>query len=260
MKTFTKCIMLAIMVFSIMWLNTTFLLAAEMEKPVQFNSSEKLYIEQSFEESKAPLEVDKKNWGLSDSEYFSDAELGDGIPFYVFSENFLNSEQGENNALTLEGFIFPIKVGEKPVGIAVYRYINGKLTKAEIGNTLNFEQEITNGKNILKSDLIVKLIYDKKTVIFALAVQNETGYDLLPILSTRFYGFKHYQLKPLAECSQEIRQVYQTRKNNPGKLGGGEIKTKSSSINKVVNYSFAGLVLIAISAGAFTLFRKKHVG
>jgi|GEM_PF-1744598 hypothetical protein len=257
MKAYFKLTIFAVMVCLFVLTQTTISKAVELEKEIQLDVSEKNYIEQSFEESKAPLEVDKINWGLSDAESFADATLGAGIPFYIFSEDFLNSKQGEEQALILAGYVFPIKSGEKPVGIAVYRYINGKLTKAEMGSVSNFEQEVIEGKNILKAEENEKLIYDRNNQVIALAVKSESGYDLLPILNTRFYGLQHYQLKPLSYITDELRNGYQTRKANPGKLYGGATGTEGSSINRAVYYSIAGFGVIAIFTGYFAIIRKR---
>ncbi|MEA4925337.1 MAG: hypothetical protein VB084_08515 [Syntrophomonadaceae bacterium] len=256
MKVYFKFAIFAVMVCALVLMQTTIAKAVELENQVQLDVSEKNYIEQSFEESKAPLEVDKMNWGLSEAESFADATLGAGIPFYIFSEDFLNSKQGEDQALILAGYVFPIKSGEKPVGIAVYRYTKGKLTKAEMGNISNFEQEVIEGKNILKAEQNEKLIYDRNNYVIALAVRSERGYDLLPILSTRFYGLQHYQLKPLSYITDELRNGYQIRKANPGKLYGGATGTGLHSEKGLIISIFIG-VIIAASIGALALSRKK---
>jgi len=257
MKVYFKFTILAVMVCSLVLMQTTISKAVELENQVQLDVSEKIYIEQSFEESKAPLEVDKMNWGLSEAESFADATLGAGIPFYIFSEDFLNSKQGEDQALSLAGYVFPIKSGERPVGIDVYRYINGKLTKAEMGSVSNFEQEVIEGKNILKAEHYEKLIYDRDNRIIALAVKSESGYDVLPILNTRFYGLQHYQLKPLSYITDELRNGYQIRKANPDKVYGGATRTDLHSEKGLINYGFVG-VIIAASVGALALFGKKE--
>ncbi len=256
MKEYFKFTLLAVMVCLLVLMQTTIAKAVELENQIPLDISEKNYIEQSFEESKAPLEVDKMNWGLSETESFADATLGAGIPFYIFSEDFLNSKQGEDQALILAGYVFPVKVGEKPAGIAVYRYINGKLTKAEMGSVSNFEQEVIEGKKILKAEQNEKLIYDMNNYVIALAARSERGYDLLPILSTRFYGLQHYQLKPLSYITDELRNGYQTRKANPGKLYGGATGTDLHSEKGLINCVLVGVIIVA-SVGALALSRKK---
>lgn len=254
MTLINKRFLVLMLTVAVVLMSANFAFANGLEEKKQIESI-KLSVEKSFNGHKGALEVDKKNFGLSDSESFSNATLGNGFPFYVISSVFLNSQSSEN-AFSFGGYVFPIKVGKKAAGIVVVREINGKWDIAEMINNFTFEQDIADAKKIFKDNSTTKLIFDDYFHLYALVVQNNSGYNILPIRDNETFDLKKHQVKSLEESAEKIRTYHKERIKDKMKLGGGTDETTRSQ-DRNLNYIIIGLTIIAVSAASFSVIKKR---
>lgn len=254
MKLVNKRFFILILSFAILMLFNNLVFANESDSKEQVDSI-KMTIGESFEKHKAALELDKNKFGLSASESFADATLGEGVPYYVISSDFLNNEQSPDT-LSKYGYVFPIKVGKKSAGIVFVREIDGKYDVVGMQNNLTFEEDIANAKRIFNDNMPTELVYDKRLHLYALA--NKTKHSIVPLLDNEAYGVKKDKIMSLETAAKKVREKHNEMKQNPEKFGVmGYEGANSSQEKQSLYYIIIGLSLIALPATFFVVIRKR---
>lgn len=222
--------------------------------------------EKLFEEDKPVFEVDKTNFGLSDGESYSNAVLGEGVVYYVMSEDSLNGRQENADPFTMGGYIFPIKVGNKGAGIFKLKEINGELTIEGGASYLTFEQDLINAKNANKSKGDTKYIYDNIVNLYGLAVYNESGIDFIPIRDNKSFGLTSGQIRTFNEILPQVHLRYQELMRNTELAGGigysntdASSKAAASTGGGNIKYVIIALSIVALGAGFIIIRKRKHV-
>lgn len=229
--------------------NFAFANTLDDEKQIE---SIKLSAQKSFEAHKGALEVDKNNFGLTESESFSNATLGNGYPYYVISSDFLNNQNSEN-VLSFSGYIFPIKVASKTAGIAIVREIDGKWNVDEMISNSLFEKDIADAKKVFNKNTSTKIVFDDYLHLYALVDQKASDYTVLPMKDNAALDLNKHQEKLLSQSAEKIRLYHNERMNNM-KLGGGGDETLDK---RGLNYIILGAAVIAIFVTFFIVIRRK---
>lgn len=254
MKLFNKRFLILMLSLTMVMVSNTLVFASEADDKEQINSI-KMAIEGSFERHKPALELDKNNFGLSASESFSNAILGEGVPYYVVSSDFLNNEQNAE-LLSHRGYIFPIKVGNKSAGIVFVQKINDKYDIVGMQNYLKFEEDISNAKKVFNDNMPTELVYDIDLHLCALA--NKSKSNIVPILDNQAYELKKNQNASLETVAEKVRKQHNKVKQNPERFGGDSHNTDNASQGKY--YIITGVSIIILCAIFFVVMRiRKNV-
>jgi hypothetical protein len=217
----------------------------------------KVSAENLFNEVKPVFEVDKKNYGLSDAESFSNAVLGVGVTYYIISEDSLNGKQKNVDPYTLGGYIFSIKIGDKAVGIFKVREIREELTIDGGSSYFEFEQDLMDAKAVNKNTGETKFVYDERFHLSGLAVSGESEYDFIPTSDHGGFGLTKGQMKSFSEILPQIEKHYKEMKDSD--LAGGLGYSTSDTATDRGNLIFVRLGLGIITIGIGTVFvRRKH--
>lgn len=254
MKFLGKSFFSMVFSFMIIFIFTCNLFAQEINEKQQIDFI-KASVEKQFEAKKPQLELDKNNFGLSESESFSNATLGEGTIYYVISTDYLDGQKGDFFAFG--GYIYPIKVGDKNAGIVKVQDVGGEPAIVEMSSYSEFEQDMKDAKKIITANSATIFIYDKRFHISGFAVPNDSGYDFLPTQENLSYGLEKNKMKSFDEGLLQIQQDYKNFLANKDMVGG----TKSNpNDRKYINYGILGLGLIVVCSGSILLVRKsRHV-
>jgi hypothetical protein len=216
----------------------------------------KAIITEQFIKAQPGLDREKENYGLSSDESFRDATLTDGIPYYWFNAG----------KPVFDGYVFPIHIGDKPVGIIPARVEKDGWSFISIKNNLSFEQDISDARKLLKETDDYKLILDGFSPIIALQIQHEFGEEsIVPLRDIKATELTRLMSVPLSQVVAKYPTPISTQTTEDSKnslqLGGGGIdgvspaETDSSWLKYV--WSIAFLVIIAIIVGL--ILRRKTV-
>lgn len=223
-------------------------------------------IQQAFEYRKAQLDLDKKHWGLSESESFKDAILGDGVPYYNFASDLQDKINISNNDFVLVGYIFPIYVGSKPAGVVYVREVKGKFDIVEMSSYLTFDQDIKEAQSQLKADSNTLFLLERGLNIRALVVQEESGMDMIPISDNKELGLVKNRRVPFDSKIEDIRKTINTineyTRTHPGMVGGGLIQatpdTTSEHMQNQRSYYLAMIAAMIVLVAGVTFISRKN--
>ncbi len=209
-------------------------------------ASIKSLIETDFEARRQQLDLDKKTFGLSESESFSSAILGDGVPYYVIS----------SGKLAFQGYIFPIKVGNKPAGIAEAVFFQGKWMIVSMTNILTFEQELSDAKTLANAP--AKLVYDPRYQLFGLVTENPAGNSIILMRDSLMLNLKKSDIKNFQETIDSINQLGNSNnlQSEWYKAGGIGVSSKNESADTGTKILIIALSVFALSIGVI-VFRKR---
>lgn len=211
-------------------------------------------VQQQFENNKPALEIDKKNFGLSTLESFSNATLGDGYAYWVISTDCLDNKQTQA-PFGFAGYLFTIKVGDKTAGILKVQDIDGRSTITEMSSYNDFDKDLINAKKNINKNATTKFIYDENFYISGLATTNGSTYDFIPTQNNSSLGLVKNEMKPFADIYVTIQQEYQDSKANSDKLRGmnGNITSKG-----YLSYFIFGLAILAVLSGTIFFGRSSQ--
>ena len=210
-------------------------------------------VEEKFEAKKPVLEIDKKNFGLSESESFSNATLGDGTTYYVISTDYLDDQKGD--PFTLCGYVYPIKVGDKDAGIVKVQKVEGELAIVGMSSYIEFEKDLKDAQDMIANDTPTKFIYDARFHISGFAIPRDSGYDFVPTQENMSFGLEKNKTKSFDDNLLQIQQKYKNYLVNKDIVGG---MNRNSNDARYVNYCVLGLVLIMVCSGAILFMRKRR--
>jgi len=227
------------------------ILAQEIDEQQQIDFI-KASVAMQFEAKKPQLELDKYNFGLSASESFSTATLGEDTPYYVISTDYLDGQKG--SYFVFEGYIYPIMVGDKNAGIIKVKIIEGEPAIVEMSSYTGFEQDIKDAQKVVGNSS-TKFIYDRRFHISGLAVPNDSGYDFVPTQENPSLGLEKNRIKSFDKSLIQIQKEYVNFLANKDIVGG----VKSNSNDRIFsNYGRLGLVLFFICFGSILFVRKRQ--
>jgi len=253
-------------VLSVIILFSSFVYADTADDKTQIEKV-KLSVESSFMKFIPSLEADKKDFGLSGSESYSNANLGDGIPYYVLSKDLLNNGKLDDDAFTLDGYLFPIKVNGKTTGMATAQQdSSGQWAITDISSDSTYEGRILDAKKVFKDNIPTKLIYDRGFFIFAVAGKANSGYDIVSTEDNGSWDMKKNEIKSLDDLANKVVKHYNGFKqrkmtdsyNTPG--GGiGDINTPKTSHNYILPFSIILIIVVFGSSISIVYFRRRKL-
>ncbi|HCF70305.1 MAG TPA: hypothetical protein DER33_01715 [Syntrophomonas sp.] len=215
-------------------------------------SAVKLAIDKSFQDSQKALDADKQNWGLSENESFSQAVLGEGIPYYDFSPEFLAGKDSKD-ILIMSGYIFPITIANKPVGIVNVKQIDGQWQIFNIGNINTFEQDIKEANQRINNPTL-KLVWGFK--LRALFIPKASGYDILPLQDNESYGLKKYEIKGLENISDFIvEEAKAANSQTEEAVYGGNTTSNGKSVTNT-RLIILWIILLTVATGIYVRYRR----
>ena len=261
MRFIGKSTLAFLLTFLIVIIFNNYTFASQLSDNSQIDSV-KSSIAQNFEQKKIVLEADKSNFGLSDSESFLKAILGNGVPFYSISTDSIINNKISTDPFTFRGYIFPIKVGNKPAGIALVAETNAKWEIVDVTNNLTFEKDFADAETLIQDKSTAKFIYDPRYNLYALADQKTSGYDLVPIKDSGMLDLKKLEVKSFNGTADKIMEIYKQNADNNSMIvnTGGMGSEAASSHNRRSLYIMLALVFISIFTAFIIISRKrKHV-
>lgn len=117
LKIFSLSIILCILAFAI----TSNACYAETPTDIKSIAEKEL-------KSKLPaLNVDKKHFGLDNSDDVNNAMLGEGYPYYIINNSIIKNVESNPQSASIDqlflfdGYVFPIRVGSKAAGLVYLR-------------------------------------------------------------------------------------------------------------------------------------------
>ncbi|PWK13127.1 LPXTG cell wall anchor domain-containing protein [Tumebacillus permanentifrigoris] len=243
----------------IMLLSTQSAFASLTDIKTQFAPPEvKALVEKDFLNYQNSMDATKDKFGVGGDDSFAKARLGTGIAYYVVEKTVENTE----NAFTFDGYIFPIQLNSKPVGILIAREINGKWGVFNINNNATFEQDIQSAKNLLRDTDTVKFVYDPAFNLYTLIVQHTSGErSILSMKDHETLNLKKNTLSSISEFQTKLQDM-KNKKQSIGKSEllqvGGVGATTSTISDETSTYSFliVGAVLV-LGVLVFLLVKKR---
>lgn len=255
MEFISKFSLVFLFIFAFIIVSNNYTLAKEIDTD-QIDEV-KSSISQKFEDYKDALEVDKSNYGLNDSESFSEAVLGEGVAYYSISKESIENNEITEEPFTFRGYIFPIKLGDKSAGVVFATKEDGEWDISEVSSYLTFEKDFTAAKKLVENKTTAKFIYDSKYQVRAFADKNSSGYNIVPLKDNKALRLEKNEIKSYKDTADKIFEINKEKKNESDDLGGlGGTINDSRGIN--LNYIIMGLVFIIISITAIVFFKKKH--
>lgn len=188
----------------------------------------KSMIEADFLNYQRPLDADKDKFGVNADDSFANAQLGDGIPYFVVP----HKNEANENGFAFDGYIFPIRVSGKPAGAAFAEEKNGKWSIACI-SSLSIEQDIQDAKKLLKDTDSAKLVFDPSFGLYILAVQHAAGESsILPMRDHAALQLKKHCFVSMADFQarlDELKKEKASQSENGAAQAGGAVAANSGS-------------------------------
>ncbi|WP_018131142.1 hypothetical protein [Effusibacillus pohliae] len=221
------------------------------------NKGVKSMIEADFLNYQKPLDAAKDNFGVNADDSFANAQLGDGIPYFVVS----NKIEANGNSFTFGGYIFPIRVNGKPAGIVFATEENGKWSIFNIKNNTSFEQDLQDAKKLLKDTDSAKLLYDQRFGLYIFAVQHVTGESsIVPMRDHEFLKLKKHSFVPMADFEAKLDKLKKEKasesKNGAVQAGGAVLNSDSSNAGSKYYLPIGG-GLVALGTFGYVMVRKR---
>lgn len=216
-------------------------------------------IDVNFELHKPVLEGDKKNFGLTNEESFTNSKLGKGYPVYTLLPK--ESRIGDQ-IFTFNGYVFPIKVGQKSAGIVLANKVDGKWVIIGGASNLTFEEDIKEALKGDKDNDSVKIIRDQSVGLYAMSYQKPDGETIIPLRDNPHLNVKKDIAKKPKEIADSINNYEKENKNASPEIegGGAGILGKNDGFNQPK--SLLGVTVIGIFALSSLLFvilkRRKN--
>lgn len=231
--------------------------ANNLEPNIQnVNKDVKLMIEADFLNYQKSLDKTKDKFGVSDDESFTNAHLGDGIPYLVVSD----SSEANENGFTFDGYIFPIQVNGKPVGIVFSKETNGKWSIVNIKNNMTFEQDLLNARKLLKDTDDAKLVYDPAFGLYALVIHHATGEkSILSMKDNEALKLKKNNLIPIADFQASLHELKKARglESKGQVIQAGGVSIVDSNSQESTRYLLIGGVVVALGTIVFVMLRRR---
>jgi hypothetical protein len=254
-------VLLLITVF--LMLSSSAVYASEWDEKQRIDAV-KSSIQKSFEYYKNPLDANKTVYGLTGSESFTSATLGDGVPYYIVSSDDPVPKQIAKDDFSFDGYIFPIKIGNKSAGVLFAKKLNGNWSISKVTSYATFEQDIAGAKQLLQSTPSPMLVFDEKLGIAALITRDISGNKIVPVWDINHYNLKKNQIESYGQNSQTFRQFLATRtttqKSDPEIVKGANLSTATSDPGlKLRDHYYIGidLVFIVLTVGILAIKGRR---
>jgi hypothetical protein len=219
----------------------------------------KAMVESDFAKYQKSLDNSKDNFGASNEETFSNAQLKDGIAYYMVS----NNTDTNDNGFTFAGYIFPIQLNGKPVGIVSATENNGKWQVLDISNNLTFDQDLSDAKKLLKNTDRTKLVYDSFAGLKLLLVQSETGAStVLPLKDNKALNLKKNNSVSMSDFQARFQKLKNkkgsTNQSQGDQLGGiGGVGVSSTTQSSSYFLTIGVVVVVTFGAILYFIARKR---
>ena len=211
----------------------------------------------------------KEVYGLKDKDdsyILQNTHLGEGYEYYKIAyqnlekQNFVPSSI-DNIILNTQKYIFPIKVGNKDIGIAFFEKKEGEWRLFRIKADSSFRTNIDEAKNIVKDKLDnlddlnnLLLLYDIRSNLVGLSYQGSNGNEIISINDNITLNLMKNETKQLPDLSEDILEFHKNIKSVEKHKGGDSILQPSLKSN-----SYVLILLFCIVITFITIFSKKVI-
>jgi hypothetical protein len=213
------------------------------------------------------LNVNRENFGLTTTDDSAVAALEEGYPYYKISVAALKDHESGKKVDSSQlytpsgGYIFPINIGKKAIGIAFVEYFEGKWQVVQISSDTNFENDVASAKAKIKKTLPqenlssdMELIYDLSFGVSALQVRSSKGEYIMPLKDNNSLKLKQNELKPHKDNLDKLDALYKERTPNDQHYGG---TAAISTQTKPTSWGWPIAVLIlCLAGGGLILIRR----
>ncbi|MDF2671002.1 MAG: hypothetical protein K0R67_3308, partial [Paenibacillus sp.] len=218
-------------------------------------------------------ERDKQNFGLSEASNLDQLILGEGYPYHTILDTAgsPNITPTIDNMLTPKGYIFPLKVGDSPAGIAFLQYVDNSWKIVQISSDLGFEEETRNAiavirqalnKEIIKKEDKVQLIYDLRLGLFGFTAKTVNVEEFVPLRKS--YNLDIDKKVTFLDLNQKIKTVSENLShkdngtNSTSGGGGSSTQVQNSPKSLIWIYVLLFTIVVAIVFYSLVILRNKR--
>lgn len=211
------------------------------------------------------LKNERDHYGIDTMDDVNTAVLGKGHALYGVSQATLKDYYVNKNITPnvtklfskSYGYVFPVKVGAKPVGIIYVEKINNKWQVAQLSSDLTFDEDFKNtqisinkNSSIQTDPFSERLIYDPSLGFVGIATEGSNDEIIMPMRDNKSLNLKHNQKVSIKDYSDKLLEYH--IKNDSNFVGTGG----SSNINLHQNNSLNWIFLILIGIVVFVGWKK----
>jgi hypothetical protein len=212
-------------------------------------------IEADFLNYQGSLEHAKDQFGVSENDSFAKARLGEEIPYYTVAKD---SSTATDNGFALSGYLFPIELHGKQVGLVVAREANGKWSVLNISNEATLVQDIQSAKKLLPDPQDAKVVHDPSFTLYTLV----SGKSIAPFQDQQDLKLKKNSVVPLAEFQANLEALKKAKlaagKSQLVQLGGAGSADAESSKGTNKNYLLIGGGALVLGTIVLVLARRRN--
>lgn len=209
-----------LMTLSLLLISLVFAPSVFADNSVNMSEEIKNQVLNQFDMRKEQLNIDKEHFGLYE-ESFNDSSLGDPIAYYSISSNYLIGNSTE--PLIFEGYILPIRVGDKGAGIVQVKETDGNWKIVQISSYLEYEkdnEDVEDNHDIQTNGN--KYIYDEKFhlrgFVTPIVSSQLNEYNFIPTADNDLFGISKNESIALTEILVAAEAI--ERNADPEELGG----------------------------------------
>lgn len=177
------------------------------------------------------LNAAKEDYGLTESEDFTEAKLSDGRAFYTISDDVYNSDTN------FSGYVFSIRVNEQDTGTIYSNNDSGQWKVSSISTFIYPKTAITAAETNLHPDEQLKLIDDIRYGLHALLIEGGDQERVIDLSTTDKLNISNLNSNKTITKSlfdQKIKQIKSERSSPTTKDGAIIMGSASFDFNEPV--------------------------
>lgn len=206
------------------------------------------------------ISAEKSHYGLDDADNPQNITLREGYAYYGVSATALKAYEKDKtkvpNVATLfaehRGYIFPMYVGLKPVGVMFVQSMNHLWEATGVSSYLSFENDFQEAQNLVTATKSKRLIYDPSVRLIGVAAEGGNDEGFVPMTKGTFYGFVRNQRISIKETADILLKINEPNDKNIDKNVVGGISNLTGPRSEVV-YPWAW-ILIGLFLGSSVVF------
>lgn len=213
---------------------------------------------------------EKDHYNLSTTDNINNATLGEGIPYYRVSNSALDAfEAGKKKPtskdlyVSSDGYIYPIEVGNKSIGIAFVQNINGSWQMVQVSAYPSFEQDLKSANDQVKnalgsqnSQVEEKFVCDPSYGLWGVSVSGSKNEFMVPLRTNNELGLKQNVIGKFDDNLAKLSTFHKNKKSNTKGLAGGGSGTDIGVQVQKQNLLYGGVILIFLISGGIFSWRK----
>lgn len=203
---------------------------------------------------------EKEHYGQNSNDKVDNLIVGQGYPYYKISVDAIKTYESTNTVPTMDqlivpsnGYIFPIKAGNKPAGIGFVEYFEGRWQMVQVSSYTSFEDDLA------KADLNLgsqekKLVFDQFLGLVGLETKINNDEIIMGMQDSSVIGVGRNQKTLVSDLAKKMLSIYKNRNHLKAGISNG-----SNSL--AVDWTSLSVLSIAIIAiiGIGIVNRKRIV-